>query len=330
MNTKLQKLVDALIDHSYGYITLDKLQACGALVLAFGVLSLTLDFANYLYVHFLRGGKNLKKSFGEWAVVTGSTDGIGKAMAFEFAKKGLNVVLISRTKDKLDACAKELKDKYSSVQVKVLAIDYSSFGEKERKQVSDLLDPLNVGVLVNNVGISYENTTFFHEISDSRVDQLMSLNVGSTTWMTRIVLPKMLEKKKGAVINISSAAGVANSPLLSQYGAAKSYISMFSRAMHYEYAAKGVHFQCQVPMFVTTKLAKLRNTSLFVCSEKAYATAAVAAIGYEPLISPYWSHAIQIWLLTTLPEWLVAQHIIMPMHKGIRAKALKKEANKKA
>jgi len=184
-------------------------------------------------------------------------------------------------------------------------------------------------VLVNNVGMSYDYTTYFHELTDSRVDQIMSVNVGSTTWMTRIVLQKMLDKKKGAVVNIASAAGVSTSPLLAQYGAAKSYVAMFSRALHFEYAAKGVDFQCQVPMFVTTKLAKIKHASLTVPSEKQYAYAAVKAIGYEPLISPYWSHAILIWLLTTLPESLIAWGT-KQMHEGIRRKGLKKASEKKA
>lgn len=77
-------------------------------------------------------------------------------------------------------------------------------------------------------------------------------------------------------------------------------------------------------MFVATKLAKLRKTSLFVASPSAYARAAVAAIGFEALVSPYWSHALQIWALTTLPEFLVAK-ITMNMHMGIRKAGMKKE-----
>jgi 17beta-estradiol 17-dehydrogenase / very-long-chain 3-oxoacyl-CoA reductase len=71
-------------------------------------------------------------------------------------------------------------------------------------------------------------------------------------------------------------------------------------------------------MFVATKLAKIKNTSLFVPSPSAYARAAVSSIGYEALISPYWSHAIQIWLLCNLPESVVAA-ATKRMHLGIRA-----------
>lgn len=190
------------------------------------------------------------------------------------------------------------------------------------------LQGLEIGVLVNNVGISYEFTRFFHEIDDERVDQLMTMNCESTTWMTRIVLPGMLERKKGAIVNVSSAAGVAVSPLLAQYGAAKAYVAMFSKALNYELAPKGVHVQCQVPMWVTTKLAKIRKASLLVASEAAYARAAVAAIGYEKLVSPFWSHALVIWLSMNLPEWIVAA-MTYSMHASVRKAGMKKEAAKK-
>jgi 17beta-estradiol 17-dehydrogenase / very-long-chain 3-oxoacyl-CoA reductase len=119
------------------------------------------------------------------------------------------------------------------------------------------------------------------------------------------------------------------SPLLAQYGAAKSYVAMFSKAMNVELKKSGIHVQCQVPLFVATKLAKLKKASLFVASPSGYARAAVAAIGYETVVSPFWSHALQLWLLTTLPEWLSAM-IVMHTHAGIRKAGMKKEAKRLA
>jgi 17beta-estradiol 17-dehydrogenase / very-long-chain 3-oxoacyl-CoA reductase len=120
---------------------------------------------------------------------------------------------------------------------------------------------------------------------------------------------------------------VSTSPLLAQYGAAKSYIAMFSRALHYELAPLKIHVQCQVPLFVATKLAKIKKSSLFVPSPGAYARSAVKAIGYDPVISPYWAHALQVWLLISLPEWVSAA-ITMNIHKDIRKRGMKKEAKK--
>lgn len=256
--------------------------------------------------------------------MTGATDGIGKAMAFEFGRKGLNVVLISRSKDKLAACLEELQKKYPKIEVRTLAIDYSNFDAAARKLVADLIATLDVGVLVNNVGVSYPYTQYFHELDDDRVEQLMSLNINSTTLMTRIVLPGMITRKRGSIVNIGSAAGVSTSPLLAEYGGAKSYIAMFSKALNVEYAKFNIHVQCQVPMFVATKLAKIKHASLFVASPAGYAKAAICAIGYEALVSPYWTHALQIWALTNLPEWIVAS-LTLQLHLGIRKAGMKKE-----
>lgn len=294
------------------------------------LLKYVLDLLQGIYARLLRPGKNLVKQ-GKWAVVTGATDGIGYAMCEEFARKGLNVVLISRTLDNLNIKAKELSEKYPKIQTKVLDIDYSRFDENAQGRVGNLLTLLaadgGISTLVNNVGISYPYTKYFHELDDERVTQLIKINIDSTTYMTRLVLPYMLEARKGNIVNISSAAGVSTSPLLAQYGAAKSYIAMFSRALNYELRDKGIHVQCQVPMFVATKLAKIKRASLFVASPKGYARSAVAAIGYEILVSPFWTHALQIWVLTNFPEWLIAAGTNM-MHKGIRAAGMKKDARK--
>ena len=138
------------------------------------------------------------------AVVTGGTDGIGKGMAFAFAKAGLNVVLISRSKDKLDECAAELKSKYTKVDVRTIQVDFANFDDSARARVTKDLAGMDVGILVNNVGVSYPFPKYFDELEDERVKQLISLNVDSTTWMTRIVLPGMKERRRGAIVNMAS------------------------------------------------------------------------------------------------------------------------------
>lgn len=278
-----------------------------------------------LYRMFLRPGKNLKKIYGKWACVTGATDGIGRAMALELARKGLNVVLISRTLSKLEETADEIKKKYSTIEVKVLDIDFNNFDAAARKRVADCFAEIDVGVLINNVGISYPYPKYFYELDDERVEQLMKLNVDSTTWMTKIALPGMLTRKTGAIVNVGSAAGVSSCPLLAEYGAAKSYVTAFAKSLDVELRPKGVHVQCQVALFVATKLAKIKKASLFVPSPSQYARSAVAAIGYESVVSPYWSHRMQFFLMDLLPVWIV-DRIVLSMHMGIRSAGMKKDA----
>jgi len=281
-----------------------------------------------LNAFFLRKGKNLTK-YGQWAIVTGATDGIGKAYAFELAKNGLNVLLVSRTAEKLQEVEKELKEKFPKVEASHLSIDFSNFDAKARDAVQKKIASLDVGVLINNVGISYPFTKYFHELKDDEVGGLIEINVNSTVWMTRLVLGNesqgMIARKRGAIVNTSSAAGRMTSPMLAEYSGAKSFNEMFSKGLKAELAPHRIHVQCQAPLFVATKMAKIRKTSLTVPSPKDYARSAVAHIGYEDSVSPYWSHALQLWLARQLPEWAIIK-VIGDMHKGIRKAGMKKEA----
>lgn len=99
------------------------------------------------------GGVNLRSFKGRWAVVTGCTDGIGKAYAEQMAKNGINVVLISRTLEKLNEQAKEIADKYK-VETKVIAADFTEANSIYPNIKTQLAD-LDIGILVNNVGMSY-------------------------------------------------------------------------------------------------------------------------------------------------------------------------------
>ena len=116
-----------------------------------------------LYAFVLRPGKKLRK-YGEWAVITGATDGIGKAYAFELAKQGLKIFLVSRSEDKLVQVEQELKAK--GFDAAHLAVDFSNFDAKARAAVKAKIGALDVGVLINNVGMSYPFTKFYHELTD--------------------------------------------------------------------------------------------------------------------------------------------------------------------
>lgn len=104
----------------------------------------------------IRKRKNLKKRYGDksWVFITGSSDGIGKALAFSFAKEGFNIVLSARTLEKLEKVSEELKSTYPEVETKILRADYKRAIDSE--YVKDLLDEivhLDISIAVNNVGL---------------------------------------------------------------------------------------------------------------------------------------------------------------------------------
>lgn len=282
-----------------------------------------------MYKHFLRPGKNLKK-LGKYAIVTGATDGIGKAYAKALAKKGMSIVLISRTEAKLQAVKDEIDGKnYPGVEVKYIVCDYSNFDDKAKASVKEGIKGLDIGVLINNVGVSYRYPVYFHELKDEEVANLVEMNINSTTWMTRFVIDQMVEKKKGAIVNISSGSAMYTLPLLAQYSAAKSYIEKLTLAMHAEYKSKGITVQCQIPFYVATKLAKMRK-AFTVPTPDAFAKMGIKTIGHDdPIVSPFWVHAVMGYFMDRLPTGVVTGGI-MSMHQGIRKRGIKKDQRQKS
>ena len=239
------------------------------------------------YRYQLRPSVKITK-FGKYAIITGATDGIGKAYALALAKRGMSLVLISRTESKLQAVAEEIDTKYGSKGIektKYIVCDYSNFDEKTRTRVSKELEGLDIGVLINNVGQSYRYPRYFHELPHDEVGALIEMNINSTVWMTNMVIAGMAERKRGTIINLSSGSADFTMPLLAEYGAAKMFVERFSLSLDAEYKSRGVRVQCQVPFYVATKLAKLRK-SLTVPTAEAYVWMSMRWLGYGGVVQP--------------------------------------------
>lgn len=186
------------------------------------ILKLSLSILKWVYVNFLRPGKNLKK-YGSWALITGPTDGIGKAFAFQLARKGLNLVLVGRNPDKLKDVSEAIKSKFGSTQIKNVVVDFSGDLDDGVSRIKEVIEGLDVGVLINNVGVSYPYARFLHEVDDKLLSDLIKVNVEGTTKVTQAVLPGMVKRKKGAIVNIGSGAAIVipSDPLYSVYAATK-------------------------------------------------------------------------------------------------------------
>ncbi|XP_047949839.1 very-long-chain 3-oxoacyl-CoA reductase 1-like [Salvia hispanica] len=270
---------------------------------SFSLLKLSISFLNWAYVNFLRPAKNLKK-YGSWALITGPTDGIGKSFAFQLARKGLNLVLVGRNPSKLEEVAGAIKSKFGAIQIKTVVVDFSGELDDGVSRIKAAIEGLDVGLLINNVGVSYPYARFFHEVDEKLLNDLIKVNVVGTTKVTQAVLPGMVERKKGAIVNIGSGAAIVipSDPLYSVYAATKAYIDQFSRCLYVEYKKSGIDVQCQVPLYVATKMASIRRSSFFVPSADGYARAALRWIGYEPRCTPYWPHTLLWAVANSVPE----------------------------
>lgn len=277
-----------------------------------GFLSLSkpiFKFLKWVYCMFLRPPKTLT-TYGSWALITGCTDGIGKALTFDLASKGLNLVLVGRNPQKLKSTSNEIWEKFGEkkTQIKTIVIDFEKIsGEEIEVQIRREIEGLDVGVLVNNVGLAAKSARFFDEVDLESMKSLVNVNMGSVIWVTKAVLPGMLKREKGAIVNIGSGSSVAvpSYPLFTIYAATKAYVAMFSRSLNVEYKNHGIDIQCQIPLLVATKLASIKRSSFFVPSPKQYSKSSLRWIGYESLCVPYWTHALQWCIMDALPESLV-------------------------
>ncbi|KAF9280017.1 hypothetical protein BGZ68_007558 [Mortierella alpina] len=308
--------------------------AIGAAVIAFKALR----FLKVLVDVFVRPGINLKKygaGKGGWAVITGASDGIGKEFASQMAAKKLNVVLVSRTESKLKALAEEIEQKYN-VETKVLAMDFTKGDERDYAALQLLISPIEVTILVNNVGTNHEIPTFFEDESDKTVDNIIEVNVNAIMRVTKLIIPQMAARKNGLIINLGSFAGLVPTPLLSVYSGSKAFLSSWSQAIGAELAPKGIRVQNVNTYFVVSAMSKIRRPSITAPLPKAYVRAVLSKIGVPggastPYTStPFYSHAIANWLIENVFSRSFWVGYNYDLHVDIRKRALRKREREAA
>uniref|UniRef100_J3N7Z8 Very-long-chain 3-oxoacyl-CoA reductase n=1 Tax=Oryza brachyantha TaxID=4533 RepID=J3N7Z8_ORYBR len=184
-------------------------------------------FLAWLRRAFFRPGKDLGRRYGEWAMVTGATDGIGRGMALERARRGLHVVLVGRNPGKLSAVSKEVRAAAPACKVRTVVFDLAAGDDAEMSRgvarVEAAVEGLDVGLLVNNAGATYPCAAYFHEVPDAVWEAVLRVNVDAATRISRAVVPAMAAKGRGAVVNVGSGSSVVLPafPLYAVYAATK-------------------------------------------------------------------------------------------------------------
>jgi uncharacterized protein len=171
------------------------------------------------------------------ALITGASGGIGEALARTLAQHGYDLILVARTASKLEALGAELSTK-NGIQTTSISSDLSAFDASEKLMTELENRKLNVDVLVNNAGFGEYGE--FATGDPVKQQQMISLNIMTLTMLTRALLPKMLERKFGRVMNVASTAAFMPGPLMSVYYASKAYVLSFSEALGEELLGTGV------------------------------------------------------------------------------------------
>lgn len=188
----------------------------------FIILKKFTSLLNWVFVTLIRSPKDLK-TYGSWALVTGATDGIGKAFAYQLAKTGLNLILVGRNYHKLISVSQEFQSKFPSSKIITVVFDFSGNMSVGVEAIKEAIKGLDVGILINNVGITYPGATYFHKVDEKVWMNIVQVNLEGTTRVTRAVLPDMLKRKRGVIVNIGSGSTIVvpSHPLYTIYAATK-------------------------------------------------------------------------------------------------------------
>lgn len=177
------------------------------------------------------------------ALVTGASSGIGAIYAERLARRGYDLVLVARQRDRLDALAKRLSSE-TRVGVEVLAADLNDRADLARVEAR-LREDAGLSLLVNNAGIGTHTPLLDSDVG--RMTRMIELNVTALTRLTYAAVPGLVARGGGAVINIASIVGIAPEVLNGVYGGTKAFVIAFSQSLHHELAAKGVRVQAVLP-----------------------------------------------------------------------------------
>jgi 3-oxoacyl-[acyl-carrier protein] reductase len=189
------------------------------------------------------------------ALITGAGKGIGKAVVLALAKEGVNVILLARTQEEIDNVAAKAR----SLRVKALSItaDVADINSVNAAVEKALAEFKTIDILINNAGIAAFGK--FLELEPADWERIIQVNLMGTYYVTRAVLPNMIERQTGDIINISSTAGLNGNALTSAYSASKFAVLGLTDSLMQEVRKHNIRVTALIPSTVATDMAKELN-----------------------------------------------------------------------
>ena len=242
-------------------------------------------------------------------VITGASEGLGKALAGEFARAGHDLLLVARSPEPLAAAAADLAS--TGVAIATLSADLATMEGCAAVEAALAAANAYCGVLVNNAAIGLGGD-FASQPLDG-LDRLADLNMRTVTGLSRRFLPGMLSRGAGGILNVASLGGLMPGPQQAAYYASKAYVISLTEALAQEVAGQGVRISVLIPGPVATKFhARMGAEHAYYLSlVGVMTTGQVARAGYRGfrrgriLVYPGVIHHVNAVALRHLPHWVI-------------------------
>ncbi|CAI5715082.1 unnamed protein product [Hyaloperonospora brassicae] len=199
-----------------------------------------------------------------FALVTGASAGLGREMSYLLCERKYSLVLAARTASALERMRAEMELVHRPTQVLVCVCDLATADGIDKLRTFVHKRKLVIDILVNNAAACL--TKDFVALSEAEVQELLMLDVHAMVQLSHALVPQMIERHVGRVLNISSMAGVAAVPTAALYGSSKAFVTSFSQALSYEVRATGVTVTCMCPgPLSTANFSKTANLDNAIC-----------------------------------------------------------------
>lgn len=288
----------------------EALALAGALYAASRAALLLRGCCSLLRVHFLprlMPRKQLVHRFGQWAVVYGASEPVARAYAQELARNGVSIIFVTRSHASVGDAAASLSQNYGVETVVVLA-DFS-LERAAGKPVLDAVSGRDVGFLVTGAEASSAPPRGLAEASERDLLDELNRNVVGAALMARLVLPGMVERGRGAVVNIVADGGRGPTAGRAALSGAAGFLERLSTVLQLEYGSRGIFIQSLLPLQISS--SRRTGGSWLVPTPDVYARHAVTTLGVSNHTTGYWPHTLQVGLMRSLPHWLLSSPVLV-------------------
>lgn len=274
------------------------------------LLSVTMSAAKwlwqYLWLPHQMQGPRLAQRYGQgsWVLITGASDGLGRAFAQELTQYGFNLLLVARTQEKLSRLQAELGARGS--QVRTVCADLSDVSEHTYSRIAEAAQDVDLSIVINCVGTTVHRR--FAEVPSDTLRLLLAVNVSTTSIVTHTLLPSLLRHTKTtghrcALLNVGSIVGRFYWPGTQLYGACKAFIDHLTVPLAFEYPEQLDVLSFQ-PTVMATAMAAGTEPAAITISPQMAAHAALSHLGCCISSHGHWRHAMAAALFAALPSQL--------------------------